>query len=103
MQFSDYDADGLPRSSGASGPAGSPGRYYAIGGALIVVAVLAFSFLTGSTAVFAGIAAAISGAVFLIMGVQAGDERPDLERLYFEDQPEVDWDDNFKREFGDKR
>ena len=97
MQPSDYDSDGLPRSSG---PAGSPGRYYAIGGALIVVAALALTFLSGSTAVFVGIAAAVSGAVFLIMGVQAGQNAPNLEQHYFDSQPEVDWDDNFKREFG---
>lgn len=103
MQPSDYNADGLPRSSRDSGPSGSPARYYAIGGALIVVAALALSFLSGSTAVFVGIAAAVSGAVFLIMGVQAGQDAPNLEQHYFDSQPEVDWDDNFKREFGDGR
>ena len=100
MQPSDYNADGLPRSSG---PARSPGRYYAIGGALIVVAALALSFLSGSTAVFVGIAGAVSGVVFLIMGVQAGQDAPNLEQHYFDSQPEVDWDGNFKREFGDGR
>ena len=103
MQPSDYDSDGLPRSSGPAGsrgPTGSPGRYYAIGGALLVVAALALTFLSGSTAVFVGIAAAVSGAVLLIMGVQAGHDAPNLEQHYFDSQPEVDWDDNFKREFG---
>lgn len=113
MQFSNYDADGLPRSSGPTGPSGSPGRYYAIGGALIVVAVLAFAFLSGATAVFVGIAAAVAGAVFVLMGVQgSGDTQPDaLEQEYYSAQggqgsvlpdpaADYDWDGNFKREFG---
>lgn len=114
MQSSDYDADGLPRSSSSPGPSGSPGRYYAIGGALIVVAVLAFAFLSGATAVFVGIAAAVAGAVFVLMGVQgSGDRQPDaLEQEYYSAQggqggalpdpaADYDWDDNFKREFGE--
>lgn len=105
MQFKGYNEDGLPHHPAGRqrNGSGSPARNYAIGAACIVVAALSFAFLTGSTAVFIGIAAAISGAVFLIMGVQAGEEGPDLERHYFDAQPEVDWDDNFKREFGDGR
>lgn len=105
MQFTGYNEDGLPHdpAGGQRNGSGSPARNYAIGAACIVVAVLSFAFLTGSTAVFIGIAGAISGAVFLIMGVQAGEEGTDLERPYSDAQPEVDWDGNFKREFGDGR
>ena len=42
----------------------SSGRNYAAAVALIVVAVLSFAFLSGPTAVFTGIAAAVAGAVF---------------------------------------
>jgi len=41
----------------------SSGRNYAAAAALIVVAALFFAFLSGSTAVFVGIVAAVAGAV----------------------------------------
>ena len=53
MQFKGYNDDGLPHDP-AGGPrnsSGSPTRNYVIGAACIVVAVLSFAFLTGSTAV----------------------------------------------------
>ena len=82
---------------------GTPARNYTIGAILIAICVLSFSFLTGATAVFVGIFGAVAGTVFLIMGVQGGETPPDLEQRYFDSQPQVDWDDNFKREFGDGR
>lgn len=128
----DYDADGLPiggsgdRSGTGGGQGGgflggssvdrsplgapnehrtpgTPARNYTIGAILIAICVLSFSFLSGATAVFVGIFGAIAGAVFLIMGVQGSNDAPNLEQHYFDSQPEVDWDDNFKREFGDGR
>ena len=71
MQFKGYNDDGLPHDP-AGGPrnsSGSPARNYAIGAACIVVAVLSFAFLTGSTAVFIGIAGAVTGAVFLVLSL----------------------------------
>lgn len=82
---------------------GTPARNYTIGAILIAICVLSFSFLTGATAVFVGIFGAVAGTVFLIMGVQGGETPPDLEQRYSDSQPQVDWDDNFKREFGDGR
>ena len=133
MQFKGYNDDGLPHDP-AGGPrnsSGSPARNYAIGAACIVVAVLSFAFLTGSTAVFIGIAGAVTGAVFLIMGIQASNDRePDsLERgmyglpethyadgdrqLGLASPPEGDndpndpfapgWDEDFRRNFGGSR
>ena len=106
MQFQGYNADGLPHDPNSAKPQRSPGRYYAIGAVLIVLAVLSFAFLTGSTAVFVGLAAAISGAVFLLMGIQGSNDRqPDpLEQGNFGTQDpaaDYDWDGNFRREFGD--
>ena len=71
----DYGTDGLPHD-----PVGrSTGANYVIGAALIVVAVLSFVFLSGATAVFIGVAAAVAGAVFVVMGIQgAGENGPDL-------------------------
>lgn len=100
----------------------SSGRNYAAAVALIVVAVLSFAFLSGPTAVFTGIAAAVAGAVFLVMGIQAANDRhPDtleqdlygLPETHYADgnrqfghasPPEtvgdIDWDGDFRREFG---
>lgn len=108
MQFKGYNDDGLPHDP-AGGPrnsSGSPARNYAIGAACIVVAVLSFAFLTGSTAVFIGIAGAVTGAVFLVMGIQgSGYQQPDtFEQGNFGTQDpgaDYDWDGNFRREFGD--
>lgn len=102
MQFQGYDADGLPHdpSDRQRSGSGSPARNYAIGAACIVVAVLSFAFLTGSTAVFIGIAGAIAGAVFLVMGIQgSGDQQPDVGTQ--DPGADYDWDGNFRREFGD--
>lgn len=49
---------------------GSAGRDYALGAFFIVLAVLAFMLLDGSTAVFTCIAAAIVGAVMIVRGAQ---------------------------------
>lgn len=102
MQFKGYNDDGLPHdpAGGQRNSSGSPARNYAIGAACIVVAVLSFAFLTGSTAVFIGIAGAIAGTVFLIMGVQAADERQP-EPSTQDPGADYDWDGNFRREFGD--
>ena len=108
MQFKGYNDDGLPHDP-AGGPrnrSGSPARNYAIGAACIVVAVLSFAFLAGSTGVFIGIAGAVTGAVFLVMGIQgSGDQQPDtFEQGNFGTQDpsaDYDWDGNFRREFGD--
>lgn len=104
----------------------SSGRNYAAAAALIVVAALSFAFLSGSTAVFIGVAAAVAGAVFLVMGIQAANDRDSdtLERdIYglpethyadgdrqfgYASPPEatgdaasdIDWDGDFRREFG---
>ena len=108
MQFKGYNDDGLPHdpAGGQRNGSGSPARNYAIGAACIVVAVLSFAFLTGSTAVFIGIAGAVTGAVFLVMGIQgSSDQQPDtFEQGNFGTQDPVadyDWDGNFRREFGD--
>ena len=112
MQFKGYNDDGLPHDP-AGGPrnsSGSPARNYAIGAACIVVAVLSFAFLSGSTAVFIGIAAAIAGAVFMLMGIQGSiyQQQDPLEPGNYGVQDPVqdpgadyDWDGNFRREFGD--
>ena len=102
MQFKGYNDDGLPHdpAGGQRNGSGSPARNYAIGAACIVVAVLSFAFLTGSTAVFIGIAGAVAGTLFLIMGAQAADERqPDPSTQG--PGADYDWDGNFRREFGD--
>ncbi|WP_165165067.1 hypothetical protein [Corynebacterium qintianiae] len=104
----------------------SSGRNYAAAVALIVFAVLSFVFLSGPTAVFIGVAAAVAGAVFLVMGIQAASDRhPDtleqglygLPETHYADgdrqfghasPPEtvgdaasdIDWDGDFRREFG---
>ena len=110
MQFQGYNADGLPHDPADRQRSGSPARHYAIGAACIVVAVLSFAFLSGSTAVFIGIAAAIAGAVFMLMGIQGSIyQQPDtLEPGNYGVQDPVqdpvadyDWDGNFRREFGD--
>ena len=112
MQFQGYDADGLPHDPADQRRAGSgsPARNYAVGAACIVVAVLSFAFLSGSIAVFIGIAGAVAGAVFILMGIQgSGDQQPDpLEQGNYGVQDPVqdpgadyDWDGNFRREFGD--
>lgn len=51
----------------------SAGRDFAIGGVLIVLAVVALCFLDGATAVFTAVIAGVAGAVLIIMGIQAGD------------------------------
>ena len=80
MQFQGYDADGLPHDPAdqqRSG-SGSPARNYAVGAACIVVAVLSFAFLSGSTSVFIGVAGAVAGAVFILMGIQgSSNQQPD--------------------------
>ena len=108
MQFQGYDADGLPHdpSDRQRSGSGSPARNFAIGAACIVVAVLSFAFLTGSTAVFIGIAGAIAGAVFMLMGIQGSiyQQQDALEQGNFGTQDpgaDYDWDGNFRREFGD--
>ena len=106
MQFQGYNADGLPHDPAGNPRNGSPARNYAIGTACIVVAALSFAFLSGSTAVFIGIAAAIAGAVFMLMGIQgSNDKQPGaLEQgTYGLQDPaaDYDWDENFRREFGD--
>lgn len=104
----------------------SSGRNYAAAVALIVAAVLSFVFLSGPTAVLIGVAAAVAGAVFLVMGIQAANDRhPDtleqdmygLPETHYADgdrqfghasPPEavgdvasdIDWDGDFRREFG---
>lgn len=108
MQFQGYDADGLPHDPAdrqRSG-SGSPARNYAIGAACIVVAVLSFAFLSGSTAVFIGVAGAVAGAVFILMGIQgSNDQQPGAfdQGNYGVQDPgaDYDWDGNFRREFGD--
>ena len=108
MQFQGYNADGLPHDPADQRRAGSgsPARNYAIGAACIVVAVLSFAFLSGSTAVFIGIAGAVAGAVFILMGIQgSGDQQRDAfdQGSYGVQDPgaDYDWDGNFRREFGD--
>ena len=108
MQFQGYDADGLPHDPADQRRAGSgsPARNYAVGAACIVVAVLSFAFLSGSTAVFIGIAGAVAGAVFILMGIQgSGDQQRDAfdQGSYGVQDPgaDYDWDGNFRREFGD--
>lgn len=73
----------------------NPAPNFIAGGTLVVVAVACFAFLDGPTAVFAGIAAAVGGAVLLIMGTQGGAPEPEL----YDDpltapgyQPPSDWD-----------
>ena len=108
MQFQGYNADGLPHDPAdqqRSG-SGSPARNYAVGAACIVVAVLSFAFLSGSIAVFIGIAGAVAGAVFILMGIQgSGDQQRDAfdQGSYGVQDPgaDYDWDGNFRREFGD--
>lgn len=104
----------------------SSGRHYAAAVALIVVAVLSFVFLSGPTAVFIGVAAAVAGAVFLVMGIQAANDRhPDTlerdmyglpetryadgDRQFGHTSPpetvgdaasDIDWDGDFRRQFG---
>ncbi|MCT1463203.1 hypothetical protein EKI51_02585 [Corynebacterium sanguinis] len=58
----------------------NPASNFVIGGALLLVAVVSFVFLDGPTAVFAGIAGAIGGAIFLIMGAQ-GPKTPEYPPL----------------------
>ncbi|WCZ35420.1 MULTISPECIES: hypothetical protein [Corynebacterium] len=108
MQFKGYNDDGLPHDpvGGPRNGSGSPARNYAIGAACIVVAVLSFAFLTGSTAVFIGIAGAVTGAVFMLMGIQSSiyQQQAPLEQGNFGTQDpgaDYDWDGNFRREFGD--
>ena len=55
----------------------SPAANFAIGAVLILVAVFSFVFLSGSTAVFIGIAAAIAGVVFLLIGAQGPKREPE--------------------------
>lgn len=116
MQTPGFDANGLPRD-----PAGTdrrtPGRCYATGGTLLVISVLIFTFLArdmGGYMVLLGIFAAVAGAVFLVMGVQAAKRlKPDtLEQDYYNSprygQPRddaappatYDWDSDYRREFG---
>lgn len=49
---------------------GSAGRDYALGAFFIVLAVLAWMLLDGSTAVFTCITAAIAGGVMIVRGAQ---------------------------------
>ena len=83
----------------------------AAGSAAVTAAPVGISSAVGHA--FA-IAAAVAGAVFVLMGVQgSGDRQPDaLEQEYYSAQggqggalpdpaADYDWDDNFKREFGE--
>ncbi len=90
------------------------GRDYALGGILIVIAAAAFTFLSGQTAVFTGIAAAIAGAVLILRGIQANnDSGQDLRQRELDANgfyPEhdldgqfdsnVDWDAHYQRDLG---
>lgn len=49
---------------------GSAGKDYALGAFFVVLTVLSFVFLDGSTAVFIGIAAAVAGMVMFVRGSQ---------------------------------
>ena len=112
--FDRFDADGLPHDpAGERRSAGrSTGANYAIGAALIVVAVLSFVFLSGATAVVIGVAAAVAGAVFVLMGIQGATENgPDMLAEDYSGQQrhnplpdpaaDYDWDGSFRREFDD--
>lgn len=90
------------------------GRDYALGGTLIVIAAAALSFLSGQTAVFTGIAAAIGGAVLILRAVQANnDSGQDLRQreldangfypehdLDSEFDSNFDWDAHYQRDLG---
>lgn len=90
------------------------GRDYALGGILIVIAAAAFTFLSGQTAVFTGIAAAVAGAVLILRGIQANnDSGQDLRQreldangFYLEHDLDgqfdsnVDWDAHYQRDLG---
>lgn len=85
------------------------GRDYAIGVALIVLCAAAVVFLSGSTAVFTAIAGAIGGALFIIKGVQASNQASNQTGIQpggydplNTDIPDsgVDWDAEFKRNWG---
>ena len=89
------------------------GRDYAIGVALIVLCAAAVVFLSGPTAVFTAITAAIGGALFIIKGVQASNQAGDQADIQPGYQPGgydplntdipdsgVDWDAEFKRNWG---
>ncbi|MDY5785061.1 hypothetical protein [Corynebacterium sp.] len=116
----------------------SPAANYALGGALVLVTAFSFTFLTDSTAVFVGVAAAVAAAVLIIRGVQMSgstDEGYDINRGFGTDVApgpvagppaglgsglgsgfgsgrdtrmdagdlpggEIDWDSQFRREFG---
>lgn len=82
-------------------------RNYVLGILLIVVSVASFAFLGGSTAVFVGLAAAIAGAVAIVMGIQADEPETDPMLIAYEgtdQQPDgFDWDAHYKREFGDEQ
>lgn len=126
MQHQGFDDKGLPRDKPSDTPRGSASRSYAVAAALIVVAALSFVFLSGPTAVFIGVAAAVAGAVFLVMGIQAANDRhlDTLERDMYglpethyadgdrqfghasppetvgDEASNIDWDRDFRREFG---
>ena len=82
----------------------SSGRDFIIGALLIALCAASVVFLEGSTAVFVAIAAAITGAIFIIRGLQAGEPDPDT-RIFGEDTLDtgVDWDNEFKRDLGGPR
>ncbi|MEH0147774.1 hypothetical protein V6D40_08900 [Corynebacterium sp. Q4381] len=81
----------------------TPGKNYALGAVLIVVCAASFAFLSGSTAVFVGIAGAIGGAVLILRGIQLADAQSDpslqdpmlQDPLNFDDG--YDWDAEFRR------
>ena len=81
------------------------GRNYALGGTLIVIAAAALNFLSGQTAVFTGIAAAVGGAVLILRGVQANSDPeqhlPQGElNLDAEFDSNFDWDAHYQRDLG---
>lgn len=103
------------------------GRNYALGAVSIIASVAAITFLDDSTAVFIAVAAAVAGAVCFVIGIQSTTDRhPDTleqgqsglpETHHADSDPQIghaslsetaedpastiDWDADFRREFGD--
>lgn len=71
----------------------SSGRDYALGAALIILGAASLYFLTGATAVFIAVFAAVAGAVFLLRGIQAPDR--DDNPLSYSSGPGADPADGF--------
>lgn len=91
----------------------SPAMNYTLGGIFLLLAVVSFTFLSGSTAVFIGIFGAITGSVFVIRGLQASKGVLDPRQVeadawgeqfnaqYSDNQPGgFDWDAHYQRNFG---